>query len=514
MTARPMERLRLLDIGLLWVASWTSPLTWIARHVGENVSHLRILTLSALIWGVGMGVAWLALRFGVSRTVAVYTTFFAIVLLMMGARILFGVGDVLGWLAIVSVLALLSILLHRIGESGPTRPLVFGLAVALVVGPLASLASAVQEWGTLGVRSGSDVVVDLTHRPDIYLVVVDAYPGFIAEEMDTGDPREGFIAELEASGFQVPRSAWSPYWSTGLTVPSILDMAYPQVNADEGRADRRRRYQMISGDNQLVRVLNDNGYETTMIESGWSGSRCGRFYDRCISGPFLDEGVLTLLAGTVAAPHLSRTYGSAFTGGSLNTMRELKQFAMEGGADSDPRFVFAHLVVPHPPFFLQPDCTTRINAERGGSTFHREGVEPEVREAAFVEQRDCVDLFLRQLTSAVSDEDLLVFVSDHGTDRRSQLAGAGSEWSHEAVVERMNAFLAVRYPGECPIPEGHVTVNLFRVLLACLSGAEIPMTSNRLFVRGFIELDQRYVEALLLGDDVRARRLRESLVGH
>ncbi len=512
MTTSPRERLRLLDISLLWVAAWSLPLTWIARYVGENVSHVRLLTLSASIWGIGMGVAWLALRLGVSRAVAVYTTFFAIVLLMRGGPVLFELGGLLGWLAIVSILALLSVLLRRIGDSGPTRPLVFGLAVALVAGPLASLASAVQEWGTLEVQSGSDVVVDLAHRPDIYLVVVDGYPGFIAEEMDTGDPRERFISELKARGFQVPRSVWSPYWSTGLAVPSILDMSYPQVREDDGRrANIRQRYQVLSGENQLVRVLSDNGYETTMIESGWSGSRCGPSYGRCIGGHFLDEGVFRVLADTVAAPHLTRTYGYAFTTGSLHTMRELRRFASEGRGDSPPRFVFAHLLVPHPPFFLQSDCSTRITDERSGTTFYRSGIAPEFREAAFIEQRDCVDLFVRELTSAVSDQDLLVFVSDHGTDRRSQLSGSGSEWSHEAVVERMNAFLAVRYPGECPLPEGHVTVNLFRVLLSCLSGIEIPTIPDRIFVRGFVELDQGYVEALLLGD-VEATEFPDSLV--
>lgn len=70
-------------------------------------------------------------------------------------------------------------------------------------------------------------------------------------------------------------------------------------------------------------------------------------------------------------------------------------------------------------------------------------------------QIDCLGSFLGDL-SALLSEDTVAVVSDHGTDRRGQLARDPATWTEPDTVERMNVLVAVRGLDGCPMPEGRV----------------------------------------------------------
>jgi hypothetical protein len=80
-------------------------------------------------------------------------------------------------------------------------------------------------------------------------------------------------------------------------------------------------------------------------------------------------------------------------------------------------------------------------------------------------------------------EAVIVIQGDHGPNR-----GIGfeqghdvSSWTDEQVRIRFNVLSAVRLPEGCQTPEVMSLVNTFRVVLACLSGSEIPLLPIRIF---------------------------------
>lgn len=55
--------------------------------------------------------------------------------------------------------------------------------------------------------------------------------------------------------FQVLGSAWAAYWSTQLSVSSLLEMAYPVINNELNVGTEEQLYWIIGGDNILLRFL-------------------------------------------------------------------------------------------------------------------------------------------------------------------------------------------------------------------------------------------------------------------
>ena len=165
--------------------------------------------------------------------------------------------------------------------------------------------------------------------------------------------------------------------------------------------------------------------------------------------------------------------------------------------DSTPNFVFAHLVAPHPPFFLDNTCSTVVEHGRAGSQFNQPGIERSTRDDFFFEQKTCIDSFLIELADLIQPNDVVIFVGDHGTDRRNQLAMPPEEWSRQAIVERMNVLVAVRTGNGCSIGDNIVIPNLLRRVLSCFSASQLEDGASRMFIGTASELNSTEVLDLL-----------------
>ena len=353
----PFRLLRWGDGALLAVASAFWPLSVYARNLFDFVHPERLFLFIFVVWAVGLGVSLALVAFGVQRTTAVWTVFIAIVLLMTGGRLIRQFGFFEGWVLMLAIVALAAVVFARIGDTTVTRAAILSLAVALASGVM---ISAVMSWGSLGVSAvsvSSDVVVEFTEKPDVFVVVLDGYPGLRALEMDTGEPNRATVKALVDNGFEVPESAWSSYWSTQLSVASLLQMSYPVVEPFDGDATTRDLYQIIGGKNSLLATFAAADYDTYFVESGWSGSSCPVDIGVCVNSPFVDEGMFFALWDTVVGPHFLSSNGHAFNIGTQQTMEWLIANGESISSDGRPSYVFAHLVAPHPPFFLTETST-------------------------------------------------------------------------------------------------------------------------------------------------------------
>lgn len=129
-------------------------------------------------------------------------------------------------------------------------------------------------------------------------------------------------------------------------------MGYPVDQISSTPSSTQDMYNIISGDNLLREQLAENGYETHMIESGWSGSSCRSWYDECIVSPFLVESMFIVLEKSVLGPAVLENYGYAFTAGALNAMDWLRSRGPELSENGSSDFVFAHVMAPPRAFLL------------------------------------------------------------------------------------------------------------------------------------------------------------------
>jgi hypothetical protein len=214
-----------------------------------------------------------------------------------------------------------------------------------------------------------------------------------------------------------------------------------------------------------------------------------------------------VLARTVASPSVLESVGYAFTVGSQHTMDWLLENGPGLSTDDQPNFVFAHVMAPHPPFFLDPTCETIYSRNRSGVLFSRRTDDVDNRRQAYLEQATCLNDFMIDLSDKLDPSAVVVFVADHGTDQRNQLARDPSSWSHEDLVERFNIFLAVRGEPGCSVGDRVVTPNIFRRLLSCMSVETLEDLDPRVFKYGgitvvgkpspIIEVDRDEVMTLL-----------------
>ena len=123
-------------------------------------------------------------------------------------------------------------------------------------------------------------------------------------------------------------------------------------------------------------------------------------------------------------------------------------------------------------------------------SFYLAGVPNEEQEHYFRGQVDCVDSFMIELAKRVGRAAVIVFVGDHGTDRRSQLSLPAADWGALEIVERMNVMMAVRSGPDCEIGESVMVPNLMVRVLSCCSASELVANTNRMFIKPMVEVTE------------------------
>jgi hypothetical protein len=158
---------------------------------------------------------------------------------------------------------------------------------------------------------------------------------------------------------------------------------------------------------------------------------------------------------------------------------ELRQLADTSG----PKFVFAHLLVPHEPFIYNADCSHR---EPLWPTTRHDKNDPEAR-TAYVNQIRCVNAKLLTVTRAIiarsQSPPIVILQADHGNGRLDASLGSADEAGAARVAERVEPFAAYYLPGN---PSGVVydsitPVNVLPRIFNYYFGAGIPLQPDETY---------------------------------
>ena len=475
----------------LWILALFSvfvPLAMFAANAPRGASPMKFLFIAAVAWGSGAAtVGALAGPLGLQRATGIGT---ALLLVFFSWQSLVELGQGLsipGWLADwVGPIITLFLLIWASIRFGQTRG--FGLALAtvglaLVLTPLPGLASWVLlDRVSLDVRE-SEVANQTDTQPDVYFVVLDGYGRSDVLDAVYGYSNNPFLDGLAERGLMVPEGATANYSMTAASVASTLNMDYmvaPGTVPDHPL--RLALYQVIRGDNPVARSLAAVGYEFVYIESGWDGSRCGRNVDTCYRSGFLDESSWALLSRTPLAVPLEAWFGHAFAQNGLRALDELTRVA--GETSAGPRFVFAHVLLPHPPLILDGECQVRPEPQPGGGAvgarFLADSPALNDRKRAYVEQVQCTNTKILRFLDELGDDSVVFLTGDHGPDSDGQPSLPPGEWTEVDRVERFGVFSAYRLPTGCEQVEQDMDlINGMRRLVGCVTGEELEPVPRR-----------------------------------
>lgn len=199
--------------------------------------------------------------------------------------------------------------------------------------------------------------------PDIYYIILDSYgrSDLLKQKFDYDNSQ--FLDNLRQMGFYVADCAQSNYNRTDVSLASSLNLDYLQnLSAEYQPPSQGRRTLWASINNSAVRyMLEEAGYTSVAFATGFAWSEVDG------SDVFLTPNSLglsmtsfeVLLMRTTPARHLEEA-------GLLNLAeldgqhyRERTQFILDEMDDlarmPGPKFVFIHIIPPHPPFVYAPD---------------------------------------------------------------------------------------------------------------------------------------------------------------
>ena len=378
-----------------------------------------------------------------------------------------------------------------------------GLRITRFMSVLAATLLLVAAAGTLQQGSlqdaAADVRADMNARhaeafdpahPDIYVVLLDGYPGDDAATLLPTFDGNAFPADLESRGFDVMRHARSNYLTTRLVIPTMLANqhvdAAPELKPPFGSqaADARRLREF--GDNGIVlRSLRDAGYETVSLTSPTAHLGMRRV-DRVIDPPRPNEFDRILLTGTAVGPFLDVMASDLFAALArdqlLMTYASAESLAAE--PHDRPRFCWIHILAPHAPLLFHSDGTPMANA-RGLQTIVRDRSNTDERTALMTDTFEYAewvanrtDLMLDRMLASAKRESVIVIFSDHGTDIDFDASNPlGSD-----VNERTSIILAVRTPGHPDLlPPGTTPIGVLPRILNAYLGTSLPIRSDTIW---------------------------------
>ena len=490
-TTHPVRWLN--PIWSLAVASFFSPvLVWI--HSSERAGITGYVLIAACLLGSGIVIQRLMTTAGLDpegSTLAVATLIIAATnagLVLESYDRLVVLAGTLGFV----------VMAYRLRDFGPWRVVVTWGLIALATYPVlvavSSQASAAPP--TMGEPAPIDAGFTAEKR-DLVILVIDGYANAaVLAEMygiDTGT----FEATLGSKGFDVDRDTVANYGRTRFSVASVLQLVYPVTEGTLTAGDLDWLLDVIGGDHRLGDWLKENGYRHVYVESGWFGTRCRDTVDVCVEGPWPDESLYDFTSRTIVRDLPGVETGRSFTRGTLAVIEWLETDLSGVLGDDVPDLVFAHLLAPHPPLFLDESCVMRAQEGFKGFTIAQPGMtSAELAQARewYGRQVSCVNEVLADVAEIAERSDsMVVMFGDHGPDSLGQLYVHGAEWDENQRFERFGAMYAARVPG-CDMSDVGSLVNAGRRLVACLSDGEFPDLPTSTYESEFTGTGEKIVE--------------------
>jgi hypothetical protein len=309
---------------------------------------------------------------------------------------------------------------------------------------------------------------DPNELPDVYLIILDMYGREDALMAHYNYDNHEFVSQLEALDFYVAKCGRSNYSKTILSLPSQLNMEYIADILDD---PNHEKLEFLLQNSSVQRALEEIGYKSIAFDTGagWANlDNSDVFIDRPpeMLGRGLEDFEELFLKTTLARPLLD--YAELLDRAGFHffeTAVEMKAQRIQMVLDhlrllpetEGAKFVYAHIIAPHPPHVFNRDGSVNLNAEmvdgQVGLPIQLDYLNPQILE------------IVKNIILQSEVDPIIIIEGDHGF----------------ADLQRTSILLAMYLPGDGQkhlYP--HVSlVNTFRIIFNSYFGTNLTLLTDQ-----------------------------------
>ncbi|MDF2380410.1 sulfatase-like hydrolase/transferase [Nostoc ellipsosporum NOK] len=320
---------------------------------------------------------------------------------------------------------------------------------------------------------GKDYVfpnVSTAPTPDIYFILLDEYAGPASLQKDFGFDNSALDSFLTGHGFFVAHDARSNYNFTSFSLASALNMRYIQTPGDgKVNASHYHQAEQLIRDNEVVRALGKRGYDfinqsifdiagqPVNPKPSFAPSAKEIIYRSTLIGK-ADYEIGWNFRNTGALRKSQHEAEESIFTGIGDRVHKIKSLSAVRSAK--PRFIYTHLLVPHPPFFMN-HLQRRSSAET--DSLGKRSIEGYRGNVAYANEliRDMVQTILRNTNGNA----VIILTGDHGFRWRE----------YENLPHHFSILHAIYWPGKdySDWQQNSSLVNLFRKVLSRIYGVRL-----------------------------------------
>lgn len=337
------------------------------------------------------------------------------------------------------------------------------------------------------IQSKPDNNGQYSELPDIYYIIVDGYGRQdILDELYSYN-NSYFIQSLEERGFFIPSNSQSNYMQTVLSLASSLNMDY--LNAEPGEVlNHGQLIQMINRSRTSL-FLEELGYKIVAFSSGYYPTTLYKA-DLLFSSPLIGKShdlEALLFINSVLAPFIEENWINAPIT-RFHVAQERVNFTFETLEKTiptidSPKFVFAHIAAPHPPFIFDingPITPDQPYILQGVDQF--EGDKEEYKQAYASELIFLNNKIIQTIDGILnnsSTQPIIIIQADHGPDAYFRLTLE----ENACLKERFSILNAYFFPDNQYnlLYENISPVNTFPAVFNTFLGANIEIQPDKVF---------------------------------
>ena len=383
------------------------------------------------------------------------------------------------------------VLIRRIKDLNLFTTFANTMAVVMLLFPVINIGRYVIEENaynsTVEIQTSSPFELSVVSpAPDVYFIVLDAYGRADVLQNLFGLDNSGFINELQDMGFYVVQCSQSNYARTQLSISSTLNMDYIQNLVSDLRADEVKYWaSSLLIHSQVRNIFEGLGYKTVAFYNGYprvhweDADYFLQPHERSLllvqldakltsfEEMFLNTTMFSVIidsqTGTRISSNPSRREADLYM---LETLPKIPQLV-------GPKFIYAHLMLPHPPFVFGPNGEEVTIGISGDGLNDVEEYQDEASRIGYRDQliytNSRIIPVLREIIENSPTPPIIVLESDHGP------TGYGG------AINRMGNFMAYYFPNRdvASLADPSITpVNSFRLVFNEYFGGKYPLLDD------------------------------------